>query len=41
MGHEDVRPSLYTYRHLFTEREDALVDALDRRRRAAGIAWKW
>jgi hypothetical protein len=35
MGHQDIRPSLDTYGHLFAEREDALVDALDRRRRAA------
>ena len=35
MGHEDIRPSLDTYGHLFAQREDDLVDALDRRRRAA------
>jgi integrase len=35
MGHSDVRPSLDTYGHLFAQREDALVDGLDRRRRAA------
>jgi integrase len=35
MGHEDIRPSLDTYGHLFEQREDALVNALDRRHRAA------
>jgi integrase len=35
MGHEDIRPSLDTYGHLFAQREDALVSALDRRRQAA------
>jgi integrase len=35
MGHEDIRPSLDTYGHLFAQREDALVDALDHRRRTA------
>jgi hypothetical protein len=35
MGHQDIRPNLDTYGHLFAEREDALVDALDRRRRVA------
>ena len=35
MGHEDIRPSLDTYGHLFAQRENALVDALDRRRRKA------
>lgn len=35
MGHQDIRPSLDTYGHLFAQRENALVDALDRRRRAA------
>jgi hypothetical protein len=35
MGHQDIRPSLDTYGHLFAQREDALVDALDRRRKAA------
>lgn len=35
MGHQDIRPSLDTYGHLFAQRENALVDALERRRRAA------
>ena len=35
MGHSDVRPSLDTYGHLFAQREDALVNALDDRRKAA------
>ena len=35
MGHEDIRPSLDTYGHLFAQRENELVDALDRRRRQA------
>ena len=35
MGHSDIRPSLDTYGHLFAQREDALVKALDARRRTA------
>ena len=35
MGHSDIRPSLDTYGHLFAQREDALVKALDDRRRTA------
>lgn len=32
MGHEDIRTTLNTYGHLFPDREDQLVAALDRRR---------
>lgn len=32
MGHEDIRTTLNTYGHLFPDREDDLVAALDRRR---------
>jgi integrase len=35
MGHSDVRPSLDTYGHLFAQREDALVKALDDRQKTA------
>jgi hypothetical protein len=35
MGHSGVPPSLDTYGHLFAQREDALVNALERRRRNA------
>jgi hypothetical protein len=35
MGHEDIRTTLNTYGHLFPDREDDLVAALDRRRRRA------
>lgn len=35
MGHEDIRTTLNTYGHLFPDREDDLVAALDRRRAAA------
>jgi integrase len=38
MGHSDVRPSLDTYGHLFAQREDALVNALDDRREAAVVS---
>lgn len=34
MGHEDIRTTLNTYGHLFPDREDDLVAALDRRRTA-------
>ena len=34
MGHEDIRTTLNTYGHLFPDREDDLVEALDRRRHA-------
>ena len=32
MGHEDIRTTYGTYGHLFDDREDDLVAALDRRR---------
>ena len=35
MGHEDIRTTFDTYGHLFPDREDALVTALDRQYRAA------
>ena len=35
MGHEDVRTTFNLYGHLFPDREDELVAALDRRRQAA------
>lgn len=35
MGHEDIPLSLDTYGHLFAQREDALVNALERRSQAA------
>lgn len=35
MGHEDIRTTLNIYGHLFPDREDELVEALDRRRRSA------
>jgi integrase len=40
MGHADIRTTFETYGHLFPDREEALVAALDRRR-AAGVARKW
>lgn len=33
LGHEDIRTTLNTYGHLFPDKEDDLVAALDRRRR--------
>ena len=35
MGHEDIRTTLNSYGHLFPDREDELVAALDRRRAVA------
>ena len=35
MGHEDIRTTLNSYGHLFPDREDELVAALDRRRTLA------
>ncbi len=35
MGHEDIRTTFNTYGHLFPDREDDLVAALDRRRKRA------
>ncbi|HEX2057907.1 MAG TPA: tyrosine-type recombinase/integrase [Actinomycetota bacterium] len=35
MGHEDIRTTLNTYGHLFADREDDLVAALDARRATA------
>ena len=37
MGHEDIRTTFNLYGHLFPDREDELVAALDRRRQAALI----
>jgi integrase len=37
MGHEDIRTTLNTYGHLFPDREDDLVAALDRRRSAFAV----
>lgn len=34
MGHEDIHTTLNTYGHLFPDREDDLVAALDRRHRS-------
>lgn len=42
MGHEDVRTSLNVYGHLFPDREDELVAALDRRRESVrDVAQMW
>lgn len=38
MGHEDIRTTLNTYGHLFPDREDDLVAALDNRWRASSGA---
>jgi integrase len=35
MGHEDIRTTYNVYGHLFPDREDELVEALDRRQREA------
>jgi hypothetical protein len=35
MGHEDIRTTFDTYGHLFPDREEQLVAALDRRKRRA------
>jgi integrase len=37
MGHEDVRTTFNTYGHLFPDREEELVAALDRRQKSAQI----
>jgi integrase len=39
MGHEDIRTTFNTYGHLFPDREDDLVDGLERRR--TGVADRW
>ncbi len=38
MGHEDIRTTYNLYGHLFPDREDALVAALDERRASAKTA---
>jgi len=41
MAHADIRTTFNLYGHLFDDREDELVAALDRRRQRATDARTW